>query len=173
MSTNEFEQFAVAFKCPIAMAEPTVKRIRQRVGTDVPMQEILAAIKRIAPSRLTTDTLVVRLQKDAVIRSAKPAPRSTSADDSGKTKPSGKSAKGSVKSQIGEILNRNWAKAKESGLTPPDLAIDKFVRAAQSAAGEPKPTVARVLEAVESLAQRDAVITPNLVADAIVEADKL
>jgi hypothetical protein len=175
MSASEFEQFAAAFGCPIAMAEPTVNRIRQRIGTDVPISDILAAIKKIAPSRLTTDTLVARLQKDAAAQSTKPIRADAEDDPDPSDRPGRRQAKssGGVKNQIGEILNRNWAKAKESGITPPDLAIDKFVRTAQSAAGEPKPTVARVLEAVEVLAKRDVVITPNLVADEIIETDKV
>jgi hypothetical protein len=177
MSDNEYEQFAAAFRCPPAMAEPTVTRIRQRLGTQVSMPEILAAIKKIAPSRLSTDTLVVRLQKDALARSAKPARSSSNSDAATpradrSSKPKAKAAGGSVKSQIGAILKSNWDKAAAQNLTTPDLSIDKFVRTAQSATGEPKPTVARVLEAVESLAQRDVVITPNLVADEIIETDK-
>ncbi len=176
MSENELAQFATAFGCPSAMAEPTVNRIRQRIGTEVPMPEILAAIKKIAPSRLTTDTLVARLQKDALIQSAKPV-RSDSAKDSDPadrtSKPRSKAGGVSVKSQIGDLLAHNWSKAKADGVIPPDLSIEKFVRSAQSAAGEPKPTVARVLEAVKQLAKRDVLITPNLVADEIVEANKL
>ena len=173
MNENEYEQFAAAFRCPPAMAEPTVTRIRQRIGTDVPMSDILAAIKKIAPSRLSTDTLVVRLQKDALARSAKPVRSKASADPDRSSKPKAKAAGGvSVKSQIGAILKSNWDKAAAQNLTTPDLSIDKFVRAAQSATGEPKPTVARVLEAVESLAKLDVVITPNLVADEIIESDK-
>jgi hypothetical protein len=176
MSDNEYEQFAAAFRCPSAMAEPTVTRIRQRLGVQVSMPEILAAIKKIAPSRLSTDTLVTRLQKDALIRSAKPV-RSKASDDVTNPDRASKSkvkASGgvSVKSQISAILKSNWDKAAEQNLTTPDLSIDKFVRTAQSAAGEPKPTVARVLEAVESLAKLDVVITPNLVADEIIETDK-
>ncbi|HZY43973.1 MAG TPA: hypothetical protein VFF70_04410 [Anaerolineae bacterium] len=174
MSASDLEQFAASFRCPSAMAEPTVNRIRQRVGTDVPMQEILAAIKKIAPSRLSTDTLVARLQKDALIRLAKPV-RSDSAKGSAPADRSGKprSKVASAKSQIGDLLAHNWSKAKADGVDTPDLSIDKFVRAAQSAAGEPKPTVARVLAAVEQLAKRDVIITPNLVVDEIVEADKI
>jgi hypothetical protein len=175
MSENEYEQFAAAFRCPPAMAEPTVTRIRQRIGTAVSMPEILSAIKKIAPSRLSTDTLVVRLQKDALARSAKPVRSKSSADSASADRASKPKAKGagiSVKSQIGAILKSNWDKAAAQNLTTPDLSIDKFVRAAQSATGEPKPTVARVLEAVESLAKLDVVITPNLVADEIIETDK-
>lgn len=175
MSDNEYEQFAAAFRCPSAMAEPTVTRIRQRLGTPVSMPEILAAIKKIAPSRLSTDTLVVRLQKDALVRSAKPVRSKTSddpADPNRSSKSKAKVTSVSVKSQISALLSLNWAKAAEQGLDSPKLSIDKFVRAAQSATGEPKPTVARILEAVESLAKRDVLITPNLVADEIIETDK-
>jgi hypothetical protein len=176
MSANEFEQFAAAFGCSLAMAEATVNRIRQRMGGEVPMPEMLAAIKRIAPSRLTTDTLVARLQKDAAIRSAKPVPSGTANDPDSADRPAkarSKSPKGgSAKSQISELLTRNWTRAKDQGLIPPNLPTDKFVRAARSAAGEPKPTVARMLEAVEKLSKRDVVITPNLVADEIIEANK-
>ena len=176
MSENEYEQFATAFRCPSAMAEPTVTRIRQRLGVQISMPEILAAIKKIAPSRLSTDTLVTRLQKDALIRSAKPV-RAKSNDEPAKAdrsgKPKAKAAGGvSVKSQISAILKSNWDKAAAQNLTTPDLSIDKFVRTAQSAAGEPRPTVARVLQAVESLSKLDVVITPNLVADEIIETDK-
>ena len=68
MNTNEFEQFAKAFRCSMPMAESIVLRIRQRVGRDVPMGEILGAIKKIAPTRLTTDSIVLRLQKAGAIR---------------------------------------------------------------------------------------------------------
>ncbi|HET7378243.1 MAG TPA: hypothetical protein VFK30_16130 [Anaerolineae bacterium] len=174
MSDNEFEQFAAAFRCPIAMAEPTVNRIRQRIGTPVPMPEILAAIKKIAPSRLSTDTLVIRLQKDAVIRSAKPVRKATSdpTDPDRIRKPKAATSSVSAKTQISALLSHNWAKAAEHGLTPPKLGVDKFVRAAQAAAGEPKPTVVRILEAIEKLSKMDVLITPNLVADDIIETDK-
>ncbi len=176
MSENEYAQFAAAFGCSLKMAEPTVTRIRQRVGTEVPMSEILAAIKKIAPSRLSTDSLVTRLQKDALIRSGKPLRTKASNDptDPDRIRTPKTTVVGvSTKSKIGALLNTNWEKAAAQGLTPPKLTIDKFVRTAQSAAGEPKPTVARVLEAVEKLAEQDVLITPNLVADEIIEADKL
>ena len=82
------------------------------------------------------------------------------------------SAGSSAKSQIGALLADNWAKAKAAGIATPDLSIDKFVKTSQSAAGEPKPTVARVLKAIEKLNHSDVVITPNLVADTLIEMDK-
>ena len=55
---NEYEVFAKAFRCTPTMAESIVKRVRERVGREVPMSEMLNAIKKIPPTRLTTDTLV-------------------------------------------------------------------------------------------------------------------
>jgi hypothetical protein len=166
------------------MAPAIVARIRQRVGSEVPMTEILAAIKKIAPSRLSTDTIVVRLQKATT---TKPV-RSTRDDEDEMDEPeesdeapaprkaAPKRRTGtptSTQGQISALLDRNWTHARESGLKPPELSTDRFVRTAQSAVGEPKPTVARVLEAVQKLSKRDVLITPNLVADEIIETDEL
>ena len=52
MTMNEFEQFAKAFRCSLPMAESIVLRIRQRVGRDVPIDEILGAIKKISTGPL-------------------------------------------------------------------------------------------------------------------------
>jgi hypothetical protein len=191
MTTNEFEQFAKAFRCSIPMAESIVLRIRQRVGRDVPMGEILGAIKKIAPTRLTTDSIVLRLQKVGLTRPV----RAASQDDDDdlvqepevgdeaydtpeaikvrKAPPSTTRRPAGAQGQIGEILDKNWTKAKDSGLKPPEMTTDRFVRTAQSAVGEPKPTVARVLQAVQKLAKQDVLITPNLVADEIIETDEL
>jgi hypothetical protein len=191
MTTNEFEQFAKAFRCSMPMAESIVLRIRQRVGRDVPMGEILGAIKKIAPTRLTTDSIVLRLQKVGVTRPVRSANQDDDDDlvqepdpgDEGydtpeavkvrKAPPSTTRRPAGAQGQIGEILDKNWSKAKDSGLKPPEMTTDRFVRTAQSAVGEPKPTVARVLQAVQKLAKQDVLITPNLVADEIIETDEL
>jgi hypothetical protein len=192
MTTNDFEQFAKAFRCNISMAESIVARIRQRVGRDVPIAEILAAIKKIAPTRLTTDSIVLRLQKAGVTRPARSANQDddddlvqepdddeAEADDDKPAAPKVRKAPTTTRrpagaqGQISEMLERNWSKAKESGLKPPEMTTDRFVRTAQSAVGEPKPTVARVLQAVQKLSKRDVLITPNLVADDIIETDEL
>lgn len=190
MTTNEFEQFAKAFRCSLPMAESIVLRIRQRVGRDVPMGEILGAIKKIAPTRLTTDAIVLRLQKAGATRPTRAASQDDEddfvqeadedeADDDEPAAPKVRKAPTTTRrpagaqGQIGEILNRNWAKAKDSGLKPPEMTAERFVRTAQSAVGEPKPTVARVLQAVQKLSKQDVLITPNLVADEIIETDEL
>jgi hypothetical protein len=179
MSNSDIEQFAAAFGCSLPMAEATVTRIHQRVGREVPMPEILAAIKKIAPTRLTTDTLVARLQKGPTVKSTtsraaeedEPDPSEKSAPKSHGRKRS-RSTPVSAQGQIGVILDRNWTKASEAGLRPPSLTTAQFIRNTQSAVGEPKPSVARVLQAVRRLDKQDVVITPNLAADAIIEADE-
>lgn len=193
MTTNDFEQFAKAFRCSIPMAESIVARIRQRVGRDVPIGEILGAIKKIAPTRLTTDSIVLRLQKAGVTRPARSANQDDDDDlvqepddDEAEAGDDGKPAAPKVRKaptttrrpvgaqgQISEMLEHNWTKAKESGLKPPEMTTDRFVRTAQSAVGEPKPNVARVLQAVQKLSKQDVLITPNLVADDIIETDEL
>src|SRR5512135_323190 len=126
---NEYEVFAKAFRCSPAMAEAIVKRVRERVGRDVPMSEMLNAIKRIPPTRLTTDTLVIRLQKNS---GQKTLPRKADDDDfddfeaeGGEGEVSATHARSTtrertasrtaapkrptgVNAQIDEVLQKNW-----------------------------------------------------------------
>jgi hypothetical protein len=189
---NEYEVFAKAFRCTPSMAESIVKRIRERVDRDVPMSEMLAAIKKIPPTRLTTDSLVIRLKKNSgykaaarkandddydefesdapgevsAVRVANAAPRTRTRAAAPK-RPTGAYA------QINETLQKNWTQARAAGLNPPNLSSEQFVRQTQSTVGEPKPTVARVLTAVQLLSKKDVLITPNLAADEIIEKDEL
>ncbi len=186
---NEYEVFAKAFRCTPTMAESIVKRVRERVGREVPMSEMLNAIKKIPPTRLTTDTLVTRLQKnsgmknpsrrasdddydDFEVEAAAEPPtlrtvNSASRAHTGSKRPTGMNA------QIDQLLQKNWTQARALGLNPPNLSVDQFVRQTQSTVGEPKPTVARVLTAVQALSKKDVLITPNLAADEIIEKDEL
>jgi hypothetical protein len=191
---NEYEVFAKAFRCTPAMAESIVKRVRERVGREVPMSEMLNAIKKIPPTRLSTDTLVVRLQKNSGIKSAS---RKTSDDEfddfeiEGATETPGLRTVNSTtrtrtssrvvapkrptgaNAQIDQLLQKNWTQARALGMNPPNISVDQFVRQTQSTVGEPKPTVARVLTAVQALSKKDVLITPNLAADEIIEKDEL
>lgn len=192
---NEYEVFAKAFRCTPSMAESIVKRIRERVGRDVPMSEMLNAIKKIPPTRLTTDTLVLRLQKNSGTarppRKADddeaddfeveeddeageaPARKTTTSATSARARTSTAKRPTGLSAQIDEFLQKNWSQARGLGLNPPNVSVDQFVRQAQSKVGEPKPGVARVLAAVQVLSKKDVLITPNLVADEIIETDKL
>ena len=192
---NEYEVFAKAFRCTPTMAESIVKRVRERAGRDVPMSEMLNAIKKIPPTRLTTDTLVIRLQKNSGWKNPArkssgdeyddfevegavaetPALRTVNSNSHARAvsratapkRPTG------VNAQIDQLLQKNWTQARALGLNPPNLSVDQFVRQTQSTVGEPKPTVARVLTAVQALSRKDVLITPNLAADEIIEKDEL
>lgn len=190
---NEYEVFAKAFRCTPSMAESIVKRIRERVGREVPMSEMLNAIKKIPPTRLSTDTLVIRLQKNS--GTAKPA-RKVNDDDvdddfepeeaeageeapmrkapsAARTRPSAAKRPTGLSAQVDEMLQKNWTQARALGMNPPNISVDQFVRQTQSKVGEPKPGVARVLSAVQKLSKKDVLITPNLAADEIIETDEL
>ncbi len=201
---NEYEVFAKAFRCTPTMAESIVKRVRERVGRDVPMSEMLNAIKKIPPTRLTTDTLVIRLQKNSGIKNTSRKADDDDYDDfeteGGTEAPLIRTANSNsnsrshtaphtsprtasrttapkrptgVNAQIDQLLQKNWTQARALGLNPPNVSVDQFVRQTQSTVGEPKPTVARVLTAVQALSKKDVLITPNLVADEIIEKDEL
>jgi hypothetical protein len=188
---NEYEVFARAFRCSPTMAEAIVKRVRERVGRDVPMSEMLNAIKKIPPTRLSTDTLVIRLQKNSGLKNP---PRKASDDDyddfemesavaespvlrtvnsNSRARAAGPKRPTGTNAQIDQLLQKNWTQARALGLNPPNLSVDQFVRQTQSTVGEPKPTVARVLTAVQALSKKDVLITPNLAADEIIEKDEL
>jgi hypothetical protein len=193
---NEYEVFARAFRCTPTMAESIVKRVRERVGRDVPMSEMLNAIKKIPPTRLTTDTLVIRLQKNSGIKNTSrkaddddyddfeveglaetPALRTASSSSSSRTRTASRTSApkrpAGVNAQIDQFLQKNWTQARALGMNPPSISVDQFVRQTQSTVGEPKPTVARVLTAVQTLSKKDVLITPNLAADEIIEKDEL
>lgn len=185
---NEYEVFAKAFRCTPSMAESIVKRIRDRVGRDVPMSEMLSAIKKIPPTRLSTDTLVYRLQKnsgmpkplrrgadkiDDIELDDEPEEPEEAAPKVRTPRPASPKRPTGVNAQIDELLQKNWTQARALGMNPPSLTVDRFVRQTQSTVGEPKPSVARVLSAVQALSKKDVLITPNLVADEIVEKDEL
>jgi hypothetical protein len=195
MSMNEYEVFAKAFRCTPTMAESIVKRVRERVGREVPMSEMLNAIKKIPPTRLTTDTLVSRLQKNSGLRNTSrksdddefddfevegataETPTLRTVNSHSRVHPATRSAApkqpGGVNAQIDQVLQKNWTQARALGLNPPNISVNQFVRQTQSTVGEPKPTVARVLAAVQNLSRKDVLITPNLVADEIIEKDEL
>jgi hypothetical protein len=190
---NEYEVFARAFRCTPSMAESIVKRIRERVGRDVPMSEMLNAIKKIPPTRLSTDSLVLRLQKNS--GTVKPA-RKVNDDDiddgfepeeaeegeaapvrkassAGRTRTTASKHPTGLSAQVDDVLQKNWTQARALGMNPPNISVDQFVRQTQSKVGEPKPGVARVLSAVQKLSKKDVLITPNLAADEIIETDEL
>ncbi len=188
---ESLQEFARIFRCTVDMAPVYVARIHERMGRETPMKNILAAMKKIAPKRLSMDTIVEQLKKmesrSAPVRAVKPSVDRGAAAlepegsiDGGasatrlraprKTPPG---AQPSPMTQIGRILAANWERGRQHGLQPPALTVEKFVQRVQSLAGAPRPTIARVLEAVQKLDRRDVLLTPNLVADEINESEDI
>jgi hypothetical protein len=187
---KDLDEFARIFRCTLDMAPVYVSRIHERMGRETPMKSILAVMKKIAPKRLSMDTIVEQLKKmdsgPARSRAATPSasgdeaavePAEAQADGAARPKPrtprkTPPGAQASPVTQIGRILTANWERGRKQGLKTPALTADKFVQRAQSLTGTPKPTVARVLEAIRKLDRRDVLLTPSLVADEINESDE-
>ena len=187
---KSLHEFANIFRCSLEMAPIYIARIHERMGHEIPMDTIIAAMKKIAPKKLSMDTIVDRLQKmeraPARTRAAKPAleeDAGTEEDEADPPAPAKLRASShkndalaghrpTTLGQIGKILAANWERGRKHGLKPPVLSADKFVKTAQTIAGTPKPTVIRVLQAIIKLDKRDVLLTPNLVADEINETDK-
>lgn len=171
-----FEEFARIFRCTPDMAPTYVARIHERMGREIPMSRIIAAMKHIAPKRLSMSAIVDRLAKmertaaRARTRSGSPAGEPEAASTAHKTVSTGSTPKPGALTQIAHILAANWERGRRHGLKPPAMTAAKFVQRAQSLAGTPRPTVARVLEAMQKLDRRDVLLTPNLVADEINES---
>jgi len=163
-------EFTRLFRCTPEMAPTYIKRIRERMGYEVPIETIVAALHKISPKRLTMDTLIDRLRKmeraPAPDRSNRGPALSRSPERSRRVE----GPKPSAMTHISMVLTRNWERGRKQGLKPPVMTTDRFVKTAQSMAGAPKPSVARVLRSVEKLDRMDVLLTPNLVADDINES---
>lgn len=185
---KDLDEFARIFRCTLDMAPVYLSRIHERMGRETPMKSILAVMKKIAPKRLSMDTIVEQLRKmesspsrnraaTSSTGAGEAAVESTGAQDDGAATPRTRAprktppgAQASPMTQIGRILAANWERARKQGLKTPALTAEKFVQRAQSLAGTPKPTVVRILEAVRKLDRSDVLLTPNLVADEINES---
>ena len=210
-------EFTRIFRCTPEMAPTYIKRVHERMGYEVPLETIVAALHQISPKRLTMDALIDRLRKiestprrarkpalslegspvaesddpersrrtvgapagvghKPALRSPRPRAKrggtgSRSPERSEGAAEGSKSSKPSAMTQISIVLTRNWERGRKQGLKPSVMTTDRFVKTAQSIAGAPTPSVARVLKSVEKLDRLDILLTPNLVADDINGSD--
>ena len=69
-------EFTRIFRCTPEMAPTYLKRVHERMGYEVPLESIVAALHQISPKRLTMDALIERLRKMERTpgRARKPAP---------------------------------------------------------------------------------------------------
>ncbi|HLF29130.1 MAG TPA: hypothetical protein VJG32_22610 [Anaerolineae bacterium] len=183
MTDNQkLQEFARIFRCTLETAPIYVARIHERMGHEVPMESIIAAMKKIAPKKLSMETIVGQLTKMERAPARTRAPKVVDEEPAAAPKVDGGAArrsktvpppqKMSSLQQITTILNANWARGRKHGLKPPVMTAERFVRTTQSIAGVPKPSVTRILQALQKLDRRDVLLTPNLVADEINESDE-
>lgn len=184
---QQLQEFAAIFRCSLDMAPVYIGRIHERMGTEVPMDNIFAAMKKIAPKKLSMDTIIAQLKKmernPSRRRAVKPDDVERGAEDNPgevvRSKPRASRPKASAEprkmtalDRVETILVANWERGRKHGLKPPALSAEQFVKSAQSIAGAPKPSVARVMQAILKLDKRNVLLTPNLVADEINESDE-
>jgi len=165
---RSLREFATIFRCSVEMAPVYVARIHERMGHEVPMDNVIAAMKKIPAKKLSMDTIIERLHK---IEKQPPRKRAAKADAGDLEAEAPAPRKLSVMGQIEKILNGNWERGRKHGLKPPVMSAERFVKTTQSLAGMPKPSVVRVMQAIIKLNKRDVLLTPNLVADEINEND--
>ena len=137
-------EFTRIFRCTPEMAPTYIKRIHERMGYEVPIETIVAALRKISPKRLTMDTLIDRLRKmeRAPGRARKPAlseaegaPTADGGDPVGlpagmrsrpeppkpalrspRPKGAGSTAEGpSAMTHISMVLTRNWERGRGRG----------------------------------------------------------
>lgn len=180
-SQTDLHEFATLFRCSPDMSPVYLARIHERMGHEVPMDDIFAAMKKIAPKRLSMDTIVAQLRK---MERAPSRRRTAQADDaegnrqapasqvavSTRVRPPADPGRLTAMGRIETILAANWERGRQQGLKPEVMPAVRFVKSAQSIAGMPRPSVARVVQAILKLDKRDVLLTPNLVADEINES---
>jgi hypothetical protein len=75
----------------------------------------------------------------------------------------------SLVARIGEVLERNWARAEREGYTPERLDAEAFINAVRDYTDPRDATHARILEALKELDRQDVLITPTVAADRVRE----
>src|SRR3972149_1227240 len=112
---RELQLFAQGFRCAPEMAPLYVARIHERMGHEVPMGNILAAMKKIAPKRLSMDTLVEQLKK-MELRPTRARAIKAADGDPAAAKTLRPAPKASALDQIGKILSANWERGRKQGI---------------------------------------------------------
>jgi hypothetical protein len=167
------------------MATSFVQRVREMVGSDVPEETILQAMKRLNPRALDINKVTVAVKAELTkeqrragrarpatvakpgrpdqVRNAPPAVRRrrTAAANSPQAK--------TTIDQLEEILEANWRRAEGEGFEPPRMSGPAFIDAVHRHSDPRDATRRRILKAAKTAEGRDLLITPTLVADMIRE----
>lgn len=169
------KEIAALLRSTEQMADRFVQRVQTRVGEPVLDEEILAAMKKISAKSLSMEKVVAKVQqqrKTTKRRTQRAAvvdqPSRTSAIPS-TPRPATDSAPKpqKTKDQLGMLLEKNWNRASREGLRPDRMPTEAFVKAILQHTDRRVATQRRILQAVQQLNEADVVLTPALVADAV------
>jgi hypothetical protein len=179
------EEIARILRSTDKMATGFVERVREMVGSDVPEETILQAMKRLNPRALDINKVagavkvelakeqrravragpmtVTRSGRPEQVRVARPAARRqrSAAVTSNQRK--------ATMDQLEEILEANWRRAEGEGFEPQRMSGPAFIDAVHRHSDPRDATRRRILKACRAAEGRDLLITPTLVADMIRE----
>lgn len=179
------QEIAQILRSTDKMAVGFVERVRQMVGSEMPEETVLLAMKRLNPRALDIGKVAVAVKAElgkqrrrsgpavAVaapsrpkrVRSESPAGRARQPE----TPPDGPAHSKTMIDQLGEVLEANWRRAEREGLEPPRMSPPAFVDAVHRNSDPRDATRKRILNACQAAEGRDLLITPTLVADLIRE----
>jgi hypothetical protein len=167
------------------MATNFVQRVREMVGSDVPEETILQAMKRLNPRALDINKVagaveaeltkeerragragratVAKTGRPEQVRTAPPAGRGR------RVAATSSSQRKTTADQLEEILEANWRRAEGEGFEPPWMSGSAFIDAVHRHSDPRDATRRRILKACRTADGRDLLITPTLVADMIRE----
>lgn len=155
-------EIAQVFRCHPTMAGAIADRIRQKLGRPVSNAEIVRVMKRIAPSRLSVDAVVAKLQKQ-------PQRKPPAGKKPGEPADAAVHERASLEEQLALLLADNWRRAAAENLPTPTLDVDAFVKAVRQYTGHKDSPMRRILRAAAALDREDVVLHPHVVADRVNE----
>jgi hypothetical protein len=176
------KEIAALLRSTEQMADRFVQRVRTRVGEPVLDEEILAAMKKISAKSLSMEKVVAKVQRQ--LKSTRrrtqratvinqPNRASPNPSDPSAISPTPRPATASVprpqtsKDQLETLLEKNWNRASKEGLRPDRMPAEAFVKAIFQHTDRRVATQRRILQAARQLNADDVVLTPALVADAV------
>ncbi len=176
------KEIAALLRSTEQMADQFIRRVQTRVGEPVLDEEILAAMKKISAKSLSMEKVVAKVQqqlkttKRRTQRAAaidQPNRASVNPSEPSTTSSTPRPAKDSAprpqttRDQLETLLEKNWNRASQEGLRPDRMPTEAFVKAIFQHTDRRVATQRRILQAVQQLNEADVVLTPALVADAV------
>jgi hypothetical protein len=182
---DTIQEIARILRSTDKMAASFVQRVREMVGSEVPEETILKAMKRLNPRALDINKVSVAVKAELT----KEQRRAGRAGPATVAKPAGaeqvlvapsavqrrraaaakSSQRKTTMDQLEEILEANWRRAEGEGFEPPRMSGPAFIDAVHRHSDPRDATRRRILKACKTAEGRDLLITPTLVADMIRE----